>query len=282
VLASTAPRSARWFALILAAVCVIAGATIVYLARTIVQKNQRLATSDTQNRQLARELRAASGGVPAPEAAVPESPAPSPTAGARKSNRQIEETRGEDETQPLRESLTQANAAVARLEARIAELESQLEKVTAESKQSAAAEEGLNQNLAEATRTVESLQKDMKNQSRRLADLESSNQRLREETAQSTGSATQLLKLSSDLQDVNRRREIYVSNILRRYKDMTDQYRALSAALDGRRERQAGAPLGEAELSRIQNTIAMTEEDLRQINALNAQAAGILKKIPQR
>lgn len=262
--------------------CVIAGATIVYLGRTIVQKNQRLATSDTQNRQLARELRAARDGAPVPETTLPESPAPSPAAGARKSNRQIEEAHGEDETQPLRESLAQANAAVARLEARIAELESQLDKVTAESKQSAAAEEGLNQNLAEATRTVESLQKDMKNQSRRLADLESSNNRLREETAQSTGAATQLLKLSSDLQDVNRRREIYVSNILRRYKDMTDQYRALSAALDGRRERQAGAPLGEAELSRIQNTIAMTEEDLRQINALNAQAASILKKIPQR
>ncbi len=72
-----------------------------------------------------------------------------------------------------------------------------------------------------------------------------------------------------------------MSSILRRYKDITDQYRALSIALDGRRDRQS-APLGEAELARIQNSIAMTEEDLRQINALSAQASSILKKIPQR
>jgi chromosome segregation ATPase len=258
---------------------VIAAVAILYQSRIISEQNRRLASREQQNRQLAEQLRSAKE---APQAALPESPAPSPTAGTRRSTRENAETRGEDETQPLRDSLAEANATVARLESRIAELESQLEKVTAESKQSAAAVEGLNQNLAEATRTVDSLQKDTKNQSRRLAELEASNKRLREETAQSAGSTTQFLQLSSELQDVNRRRDNYVSSILRRYKDIADQYRALTAALDARRERQAGAPLGEAEIARIQNTLAMTEEDLRQINALNAQASRILKKIPSR
>jgi chromosome segregation ATPase len=275
------PRSGRWFTLILAVVCVIAGVAIVYLSRTIVQKNGQQASLKEQNRRLAEQLRSAREGAPEPQSALPDFPPPSPVAGARKSNRPADEARGEDETQPLRESLAEANATVARLEARIAELESQLEKVTADSKQTAATEEALNQNLAEATRTVESLQKETKNQSRRLAEMETANQRLREQTSQSTGAASQLVQLSAELQDINRRRDNYVSSILRRYKDITDQYRALSVALDGRRDRQA-APLGEAELARIQNSIAMTEEDLRQINALNAQAARILKKIPQR
>jgi chromosome segregation ATPase len=277
--ATTAPRSAKWFALALALVSVIASVAILYQSRIISEQNRRLALHDQQNRQLAEQLRSAKE---APQAVLPESPAPSPTAGARRSTRENAETRGEDETQPLRDSLAEANATVARLESRIAELESQLEKVNAESKQSAAAVVGLNQNLAEATRTVDSLQKDTKNQSRRLAELEASNKRLREETAQSAGSTTQFLQLSSELQDVNRRRDNYVSSILRRYKDIADQYRALTAALDARRERQAGAPVGEAEIARIQNTLAMTEEDLRQINALNAQATRILKKIPSR
>jgi DNA repair exonuclease SbcCD ATPase subunit len=277
--ATTAPRSAKWFALALALVSVIASVAILYQSRIISEQNRRLALHDQQNRQLAEQLRSAKE---APQAVLPESPAPSPTAGARRLTRENAETRGEDETQPLRDSLAEANATVARLESRIAELESQLEKVNAESKQSAAAVEGLNQNLAEATRTVDSLQKDTKNQSRRLAELEASNKRLREETAQSAGSTTQFLQLSSELQDVNRRRDNYVSSILRRYKDIADQYRALTAALDARRERQAGAPVGEAEIARIQNTLAMTEEDLRQINALNAQATRILKKIPSR
>jgi len=260
-------------------VCVIAGGALVYQSRIIGEQNRRLAARDQQNSQLAEQLRSAKEGTSAPQPALP--PAPSRASGERKSNRENAESRGEDETQPLRDSLAEANATVARLEARIGELESQLEKVSAESKQSAAAAEGLNQNLAEATRTVESLQKETKNQSRRLAELETANTRLREETAKNAGSTSQLLQLSSELQDLNRRRDTYVSNILRRYKDIADQYRALSVALDGRRDRQS-APLGEAELSRIQSAIAMTEEDLRQINALNAQASRILKKAPAR
>ncbi len=277
---TTAPRSAKWLTLILAAVCVIAGGAVVYQTRIISEQNRRLAAGGEQNRKLAEQLRLAQD-ASAASAVLPDSPAPSPALGARRSSRENAESRGEDETQPLRESLAEANATVARLEARIAELESQMEKVTAESKQSAAAAEGLNQNLAEATRTVESLQKETKNQSRRLAEMETANQRLREDTAKNAGSANQILQLSTELQDLNRRRDTYVSNILRRYKDIADQYRALSVALDGRRDRQS-APLGEAELSRIQNAIAMTEEDLRQINALNAQASRILKKAPAR
>ena len=274
------PRSGRWFTLILALVCVIAGGAIVYLSRTVAEKNRQEASLKEQNRQLAEQLRSARESA-AQQSAPSDSATPSQASGARKSNQQITEARGEDETQPLRDSLAQANAAVVRLEARIAELESQIEKVTAESKQSAAAEEALKQNLAEATRTVESLQKETKNQSRQLTELEGANKRLREQTTQSAGTTTQLAQLSSELQDVNRRRDNYVGSILRRYKDITDQYRSLSAALDARREHQSAAPLGEAELARIQNTIAMTEEDLRQINALNAQAARIVKKIPQ-
>ena len=107
-------------------VCVIAGSAIVHMGRTIAQQNQRLATSETQNRQLAREFRSARDGAPVPQSTLPDSPAPTPASGARKSNRENAEARGEDETQPLRDSLAEANATVARLEAHIAELESQL------------------------------------------------------------------------------------------------------------------------------------------------------------
>ncbi len=261
--------------------CLVAGVAIIFLSRTIVQQNRQQTSLKEQNRQLAEQLRTVREGAPAPQSTLPDFPPPSPSSATRKSNRTADEPRGEDETQPLRESLAEANATVARLEARVAELEAQLEKVTADSKQSAANEETLTQNLAEATRTVESLQKETRNQSRKLAEMETANQRLREQTTQNAGAASQFAQLTAELQDVNRRRDVYVSSILRRYKDITDQYRALSVALDGRRDRQS-APLGEAELSRIQNSIAMTEDDLRQINALNAQAARIVKKIPQR
>ena len=38
--------------------------------------------------------------------------------------------------------------------------------------------------------------------------------------------------------------------------------------------------MGSTEISRIQNSIALAEEDLKQINALNAQASRLEKKLP--
>ena len=74
---------------------------------------------------------------------------------------------------------------------------------------------------------------------------------------------------------------MYLNNILRRYREITEQYRAMSGVLDSRRDREA-APVGSTEIARIQNAIALAEEDLKQIDALNAQAARLEKKLPVR
>jgi hypothetical protein len=44
----------------------------------------------------------------------------------------------------------------------------------------------------------------------------------------------------------------------------------------------AAAPVSGTEIARIQNTIALAEEDLKQINALNAQAQHLQKKLPEK
>ena len=68
-----------------------------------------------------------------------------------------------------------------------------------------------------------------------------------------------------------------MSSILRRYKDLTEQYRSLSGALDGRRPDSVGVNV--PDLSRIQNSILMADEELRQIASLNAQALRVQRKI---
>ncbi len=244
-----------------------------------MDQSRRLSEQETVNRQLSAQLRSGSNNQP------PAAPAqPSPSASARVGSGRglqapLPANPSQDEVRSLNNTLADANTAIQTLQTRIAELESQLEKVTAESKQSAAAEAELKQNLTDAGHTVESLRTEMNSQSRRLSELEAANQKLRETTSKNAQTSAQILQVASELQDVNRRRELYVSSILRRYKDLTEQYRALSASLDSRREHQA--PLGTAELGGIQNTIAMSEEDLRQINALTVQASRIQKKIPQ-
>jgi chromosome segregation ATPase len=82
-----------------------------------------------------------------------------------------------------------------------------------------------------------------------------------------------------ELEEINRRRETYFTSILRRYKEVTEQYRALATRLESARDNVA--PPG-PELSRIQAAVASAEEDLRQLATLNAQAARIQQKLAGR
>jgi hypothetical protein len=112
-----------------------------------------------------------------------------------------------------------------------------------------------------------------------MAQVESANARLKEDAALNSQSAAELRQTATDLEALFRRREMYLNNILRRYHEITEQYRAMSGVLDSRRDREA-APVNTTEISRIQNAIALADEDLKQINALNAQASRLEKKLP--
>jgi hypothetical protein len=64
---------------------------------------------------------------------------------------------------------------------------------------------------------------------------------------------------------------------LRRYRQITEQYRSMAGMMQTQRTDAPAA--GSADLARIQDSIAMAEEDLRQLNNLNAQALLIQKKM---
>ncbi len=167
---------------------------------------------------------------------------------------------------------------MARLQSRVSELQAGVENATEENRRLAAAAEELKRNLADANQTIETIRAELKSNSGRMAEIESANARLKEQAALSGQSAAQLKQTSSDLEGLFRRREMYLNNILRRYREITEQYRAMSGVLDSRRDREA-APVRSTEIGRIQNAIALAEEDLKQIDALNAQAARLEKKL---
>jgi chromosome segregation ATPase len=174
----------------------------------------------------------------------------------------------------FREQLTAANKSVENLQGRIQELEYTIEKTTEENKRLAASESELKEKVAAANRVLDALQAEMRGKEERLAELESGNRRLRDEGRAAADKAAQIPRLLRDLDEINRRREGYLSNILRRYRDITDRYRTIASRLD----RDNSAP-GASELGSIQNAISMTEEDLRQLGSLNAQAARIQQKM---
>lgn len=182
------------------------------------------------------------------------------------------------EAEQLRANLAESNAALDRLKTQFADLEVRIEKANEENGKLSAAVAGWQDKLAEAARVADKTRAELKASQDQIARLEAANARLRQTSAAAAPQSPQAAQLVSELQEITRRREVYLNSIIRRYRELTDQYRAMMGVLDSRREREP-SPVSAVELSRIQSTIAMAEEDLRQIDSLNAQALRIERKL---
>lgn len=107
-------------------------------------------------------------------------------------------------------------------------------------------------------------------------DLDTANQQLRRQLSEATQGNGRRKQAGIELDEIGRRRESYLNNILGRYREATELFRAMSLRLDNPRD--AGSPLSN-DLSRIQQAIQLADEDLRQLRALNSQAARLQKDL---
>jgi uncharacterized membrane protein YccC len=143
-----------------------------------------------------------------------------------------------------------------------------MERSAEENKRLGASEADLKERIASSGRVLAAIKDELKGKDQRLEQLESANLKLREENRGNGEKLSQITRMLRDLEELNRRRENYLTSMLRRYKDVTEQYRALSARLDN-----------PPDMSRIQDSIALAEEDMRQLASLNAQASRLQQRI---
>jgi predicted nucleic acid-binding Zn-ribbon protein len=168
----------------------------------------------------------------------------------------------------------------------ITDLQSQLSKaIDQNSKALAGAEEHLRKQQADSQAQLEDLQRkldgalaDSQIARQRVAALEADNSRLH---AEATAHATDYSRTVASLQDLNRRREICLTSIQRRYRDITSEFRAMSSMLDTSRDQNSNVCSGEV-LSRIQNAVALADDDMRQLNELDARAQKLEKQIQKK
>ncbi len=227
----------------------------------------------THAQQLARENQALRDQLAALGAAAPQSLASRPGGAAPGSN--LEQARL---LVKLESELASAGTTIADLQTRIAKLEETLAETQEENKRLAASEQELRERLASDARVLEAVRAELKSRNERLTQLETTNLLLHKENREATQKAAQTRQLLRELEELNRRRENLVANIMRRYREVTDQLRALAVRPEGAAEiRAVDAP----ELARVQNAVAMTEEDLRQLGNLNSQAARLQRKITE-
>jgi hypothetical protein len=258
--------------LIVAAVVLVVIVGLVFLRRNEEPANMRsrIAALERENAELRAQLARSPAAPPvssreaspAPRVApAPERPAAPLPAGSD----------DEARLRRLRDELGVVSEKAAQFEAKVRELEAQLGELQSEHKRVAASEREINDDLSRANRLVNVLQAELKTKSERLVQVEIANNKLKELNGADAQRLRQITGVAQELQEIHRRREVYLVNILRRYKEVTDQYRSVSTA---------ESPLANsADLARIQNTIALAEDDLRQLNSLNAQALRLQNKL---
>ena len=168
----------------------------------------------------------------------------------------------------LEEGMTAAESKANALEGRNRELESGIEKLQADNQRLTASGADLKERLEGTNRIVEAMQAELKGRAERSTQLDIENRTLHEENRKLRERSTLASNLTRDLDDINRRRDALLNQIQHRYRDLTDQLRMLAARSD-----RDALGSGSGDLSRLQHAVSLAEEDLRQLNALNSQAA---------
>jgi hypothetical protein len=171
------------------------------------------------------------------------------------------------------EDLAAARARVSELESKVLSLEADRATLTQQRQQELSArEESCTSRIADVQRLVETAQADLKAAQQRTALFETENENLRKAQLSLTKTNTKTGAVAdSDLDELSRRRDTYLKSLMRRYREIDNEYRALL------RDPQ-GAHTNDAAVFRIQGTLAQAEDDLRQIDSLNAKTLLVEKR----
>ena len=174
--------------------------------------------------------------------------------------------------------LSAAENSLRELQAKLQEVSTRLEQVQEQQTKLQESEVQLRARIDSMTQQAAAQEASVKARETRLAEVEQSNQELRRKTDDSTKLLSRLQQLAVNLEELARRREAYLTNILGRYREATDLFRTMSVRLEQPRENGVNM-VGANDVSRIQNAISLAEEDMRQLRGLNTRATTLQKDL---
>ncbi len=182
------------------------------------------------------------------------------------------------EKEALRKKLADATRTIGILDSRVLELMAETASLRQDLQAGAIATAELKQKLDAANQSATSLEARLKTAEERFDKLAAERKKTQPLAALPARRAptAEEARLETQLEDITRRRDAYIASVLRRYRELANDYRSFGEASTGPNDRDLTSKTG-PELMRIRNTIALVEEDLHQLNGLEAQAALVRK-----
>jgi DNA repair exonuclease SbcCD ATPase subunit len=266
------PLSTRiTFELILGAVLVTSLVIILRLSGRLAESTRQHSSDAETIRSLQDALRRKGLAIPVPENG--ENPASGDHSGVVKREAVIAR---------LDHDLAESNSNLADLQAKLSAANDQIAQLQS------SGDARLQKQQADSQAQLDDLQKkldaaqsaaDIAHQ--RSAVLEADNSQLKSDSSSANARADDVVHIISNLQDLERRREVYLTNILRRYRDITDEFHAMSSIMDTSHDAGSSA-CGGAALSRIQSAVTSAEDDMRQMNEINARSQKLEKQLAKK
>jgi len=183
----------------------------------------------------------------------------------------------------LDHELSEAQASIMSLQSQLSNSTEEREKAVASANEMLQKEKADWQaQLGSLKQDLESAQADAQASRQRLAALEADNAKLNNTNNAASSRAVDLARIIAQLQDLDGRRDALLTSILRRYRDITSQFRAMSGQLGSSRDANNSNPFADAALTRIQSAVSSADDDLRQLSELNAQTRQLEKKLAKK
>jgi hypothetical protein len=178
------------------------------------------------------------------------------------------------------ERLAEMKTTLQAAQNRVLQLESAAEQLQGDGKRLAAAANEAREEADNLRRMNETLEAELKSKTERADSSDAAVRRAQADAAEIRQKFNQTSATLHELDDLARRRDNYLTSLLRRYHDANDQLRSLAARLDRSRDTNS-APNFSADLPRLQSIVQAADEDLRQVQSLNNQALRLTQRLPQ-
>lgn len=267
-------KRSRWPVITAALAIAVVSGVALWQYRMRADAIERLSAVEASSRELRAHLEQATQELESLRGATP---APAPLDTGQKLPPDAERVEDARLLIQMRERLAAETQSVRQLEARVRELDASIERLSMENRRLAAAEAELKEDAASTRRIVEAMRFELNGKDERLSQLMATNTQLLNQYRESASRLDALPKIVRELDEIERQREAYLNGILRRYREISDRYRSLSARSDDPAAGAAGVPA--ADILRVQTAVQMAEDDLRQISALNARADRLRQRL---
>ncbi|MCC6264706.1 MAG: hypothetical protein IT169_14100 [Bryobacterales bacterium] len=178
----------------------------------------------------------------------------------------------------FQQALGEARAYSDALSKKVVSLEQELAALQQENEQARKNGSDLESQRESSRRLIAALQEQVKSKEKTLASLEAAYQRYKDSNQESSRQLDVVTKTIADLEDVNRRRLRVLEQASRRMRELSDNLRTMAVRIDTDSRGQSG--MG-AEITRIQSAATNLDDQIAQINNLNAQAASLERRLEQ-